>query len=64
MLAFGLGTLLPLMSIGFLTGRLAKYRNSQKIRLTSGILLIIMGIFSLILSIVPELHHQLHFSVF
>ena len=64
MLAFGLGTLLPLMSIGFLTGRLTKFRNSQKIRLISGILLIFMGIFSLILSIVPRLHHQLHFSVF
>ena len=64
MLAFGLGTLLPLMSIGFLTGRLAKFRKSHKIRVTSGVLLIIMGIFSLIVSIVPTLHHQLHFSIF
>ncbi len=64
MLSFGLGTLLPLMSIGFLTGRLTQFRNSHKIRYISGILLIIMGIISLVLAIFPDLHHQLHFRVF
>ncbi|WP_299879139.1 sulfite exporter TauE/SafE family protein [uncultured Cocleimonas sp.] len=64
MLAFGLGTLLPLMSTGLLTGKITQFRNSKKIRYLSGLLLIIMGIVSLLLAIYPNLHHQLHFRVF
>ena len=64
MLSFGLGTLLPLMATGFLTGKLTQLRNSHKIRHISGLLLIIMGIISLFLAVVPDIHHQLHFRVF
>ncbi len=64
MLAFGLGTLLPMMSAGFLTGRLAHIRQSQKIRYASGALLIFMGIISLWLTVDPDAHQQLHFHIF
>ena len=64
MLIFGLGTLLPMMAAGFLTGRLAPIRQSQKIRYASGALLIFMGIISLWLTVAPDAHHQLPFHVF
>jgi len=64
MLAFGLGTLLPMMAAGFLTGRLAPLRQSQKIRYFSGAVLIIMGIISLLLATYPDAHHYLRFHVF
>lgn len=64
MLFFGLGTLIPMMSAGFLTGRLVHLRQSLKIRYMSGILLIFMGIVSLWLTFNPDAHHQLHFHVF
>jgi len=64
MLAFGLGTLLPMMSAGFLTGRLAPLRQSQKIRYFSGTILIIMGIISLLLATYPNAHQYLRFHVF
>lgn len=64
MLFFGLGTLLPMFSAGFLTGRLAKFRQSSNIRYLSGFLLIIMGIISVWLVMHPDMHHKLHYSVF
>lgn len=64
MLAFGLGTLTPMMSAGFLTGRLAPLRQSQKIRHISGALLIIMGLISLLLATHPDAHRYLRFHVF
>jgi len=64
MLLFGLGTLLPMMASGFLTGRLAPLRQSQKIRIFSGIVLIIMGLISLWLASDPDAHHYLHFHIF
>lgn len=64
MLIFGLGTLLPMMSAGFLTGRLVHLRQSKKIRSISGALLIFMGIISLWLTLDPDAHQQLHFHVF
>ena len=64
MLFFGLGTLLPLMSAGFLTGRLAPLQNSQKIRHLAGVVLIIMGIISLLLAVHPDAHRYLQFNVF
>lgn len=64
MLFFGLGTLLPMMAAGFLTGRLAPLRQSQKIRYLSGLVLIIMGIISLWLATDPNAHQVLHFHVF
>ncbi len=64
MLSFGLGTLTPLMAAGFLTGRLAPLRESQKIRYFSGSVLIIMGFISLLLAIYPESHALLQFHIF
>lgn len=64
MLAFGVGTLIPMMSTGFLTGKVTQFRNSRWIRHLSGLLLIIMGIISLLLAVYPHLHHELHFRVF
>ena len=64
MFFFGLGTLLPMMAAGFLTGRLAPLRQSQKIRYLSGIILIIMGLVSLWLATDPNAHQVLHFHVF
>lgn len=64
MLFFGLGTLLPMMAAGFLTGRLAPLRQSQKIRYFSGLVLIIMGLISLWLATDPNAHQVLHFHVF
>lgn len=64
MFFFGLGTLLPMMAAGFLTGRLAPLRQSQKIRYLSGLVLIIMGLVSLWLATDPNAHQVLHFHVF
>ena len=64
MLAFGLGTLIPMMAAGFLTGRLAPLRQSQKIRHVSGAVLIIMGMISLLLATYPDAHRYLRFHVF
>lgn len=64
MLAFGLGTLIPMMAAGFLTGRLAPIRQSQKIRHFAGITLIIMGILSLLLATYPDAHRLLQFHIF
>ena len=64
MLFFGLGTLIPMMAAGFLTGRLAPLRQSQKIRYFSGIVLIIMGVLGLLLSIYPDAHRLLQFHIF
>lgn len=64
MLFFGLGTLLPMMAAGFLTGRLAPLRQSQKIRYLSGLVLIAMGLVGLWLATDPNAHQVLHFHVF
>ncbi len=64
MLAFGLGTLLPMMSAGFLAGRLSHLRQSKKIRYISGGSLILMGLVSLALATDPDAHKYLHFHVF
>ncbi|MCF6205160.1 MAG: sulfite exporter TauE/SafE family protein, partial [Methylococcaceae bacterium] len=64
MLAFGLGTLIPMMAAGFLTGRLAPLRQSQIIRHFSGSVLVIMGVISLFLAIDPDAHQYLRFHVF
>lgn len=64
MFYFGLGTLLPMMAAGFLTGRLAPLRQSQKIRYISGAVLIIMGLVGLWLATDPNAHQVLHFHVF
>ena len=63
MLFFGLGTLLPMMSAGFLTGRLVKFRQSTAIRYISGSLLILMGMISVWLAMNPDLHHHLHYHI-
>lgn len=64
MFVFGLGTLVPLISAGFLTGRLSILQESPRIRQISGLLLILMGIIGLVLSFLPGVRHQLHFHVF
>ena len=64
MLAFGMGTLTPMMAAGFLSGRLAPIRQSQKIRHVSGLLLIIMGLISLLLATYPNAHQYLQFHIF
>lgn len=64
MFFFGLGTLLPMMAAGLLTGRLAPLRQSHKIRYLSGLVLIIMGLVSLWLAIDSNAHQVLHFHVF
>lgn len=64
MLAFGMGTLIPMTAAGFLAGRLAPLRRSQKIRLFSGGILIVMGILSLLLSTYPDAHRLLQFHIF
>lgn len=64
MLVFGLGTLLPMMAAGFLSGHLAPLRQSKKIRYFSGFVLIIMGLISLLLAVSPEAHRYLPFHVF
>lgn len=64
MLFFGLGTLIPMMAAGFLSGRLAPIRQSQKIRYFSGIILILMGLVSLFLATDPDAHRYLQFHVF
>ena len=63
MLSFGLGTLLPMMAAGFLVGRLSSLRHSQKIRIVSGSILILMGLISLWLATDPKAHHLLHFHI-
>ena len=64
MLAFGLGTLIPMMAAGFLTGRLAPIRQSQKIRHIAAIVLIVMGVISLLLATYPDYHDLLQFHIF
>ena len=64
MLLFGLGTLIPMMAAGFLSGRLAPIRQSQKIRYFSGLVLIAMGVISLFLATDPDVHRYLQFHVF
>lgn len=64
MFAFGMGTLIPMTAAGFLAGRLAPIRQSQKIRLLSGSIMIIMGFFSLLLSTYPDAHRFLRFHIF
>ncbi len=64
MLIFGLGTLLPMMAAGFLSGRLAPLRQSKKIRYLSGFILIVMGLISLLLAVSPDAHRYLQFHVF
>lgn len=64
MLFFGLGTLLPMMSAGFLTGRLAPLKRSQKIRHLAGLVLILMGLVGVFLAVHPDAHHYLQFNVF
>lgn len=46
MLAFGLGTLAPVMLAGMLAGRLTAIGNSTVIRRISGVLMIVMGLLS------------------
>ncbi len=64
MLMFGLGTMIPMMAAGFLSGRLAPIRQSKNIRYASGLLLIIMGIVSLLLATDPDAHRYLQFHIF
>ena len=64
MLAFGLGTLIPMMAAGFLSGRLAPLRQSQKLRHISGTVLIIMGVISLLLASYSDAHQYLQFHIF
>lgn len=64
MLMFGLGTLIPMTAAGFLSGRLAPIRQSQKIRYFSGALLIFMGIIGLLLSTYPDSHRLLQYHLF
>ncbi len=64
MLLFGLGTLIPMMAAGFLSGRLAPIRQSQKIRYFSGLILILMGLLGLFLATDPDAHRYLQFHVF
>jgi hypothetical protein len=63
MLVFGLGTLIPLMVTGFLSGRMSLFRNSKKIRYMSGITLIILGIINIWLVLDSGVRHQLHFHI-
>jgi putative Mn2+ efflux pump MntP len=53
-----------MMAAGFLTGRLAPIRQSQKIRYFSGAVLIILGVISLLLAADPDAHRYLRFHVF
>ena len=64
MLFFGLGTLMPLMCAGIIVGKLARLRQSYKIRITSGVLLIVMGLIGIWLIMNPALLHHLHFHPF
>lgn len=64
MVFFGLGTLLPMLSAGFLGGRLAHLQNSKKIRYISGLLLIFLGMVSLWLALNTSAHKYFQFHVF
>jgi sulfite exporter TauE/SafE len=61
MLAFGLGTLLPMLTVSQFTGRLNDWRKSPIIRRASGALLVLMGLVSLWLLYNPATLHSLHF---
>ncbi len=61
---FGLGTLIPMLSAGFLGGRLAYLQNSKKIRYISGLLLIFLGMISLLLAVNPGIHKYFQFHIF
>lgn len=47
MLAFGLGTLPNLLAMGMVAARLAKWINNSKVRLFSGLLVVLLGVLTL-----------------
>lgn len=61
MLAFGMGTLLPVFSAGLLAGRLTDLRKSLIIRRIMGVMMILMGVIALWLAVDPDIHHSLHY---
>ena len=50
MLAFGLGTLPNLLAMGVIAAKLAKWVRNPKVRLTAGLLVVLMGIMTLVRS--------------
>jgi sulfite exporter TauE/SafE len=60
MLAFGLGTLLPIMALGQLAGWLTALRRSRIVRDISGGILVLMGLYSLWQAFSAHAHHAQH----
>jgi sulfite exporter TauE/SafE len=50
MLAFGLGTLPSMMSVGYLTGRFSRLAQNKRIRLFAGLLLVAFGVAGLLMN--------------
>lgn len=61
MLAFGMGTLIPVLLTGMLLGKLTTLKYFKRIKQISGILLIAMGCIGLLISLFPNIGHNLHY---
>ena len=61
MFFFGLGTMTPMIAAGFVVGKFTRFKNSNNLRIASGLLLILMGFIGMYLALKPEIRHQLHF---
>lgn len=63
MLAFGLGTLSPMLLAGVLAGRLTAIQRSKNLRQFNALALIIIGLVGLLMLLFPNITHYLYYSV-
>lgn len=61
MFAFGMGTLLPMLSIGLLTSKLVALQRSIHLKRLNALILIIIGVLGLWVTLQAEIRHSLHY---
>ena len=62
MLAFGLGTLFPMLFASVLAGKLSAMQHSKKLRRFNALALISIGLVGFVMLLFPEITHHLHYS--
>lgn len=61
MFAFGMGTLLPMLSVGLLTSKLVALQRSIYLKRLNALILIVIGVMGLWVTLHAEIRHSLHF---
>ncbi len=61
MLAFGLGTFVPMLMAGVLVGKLVTLQRSKNLKRFNAVALILIGVFGLILLLFPEIRDSFQF---